>query len=313
MKFIDPFGLYLEGTRLTLGAQGEDVLLLQYRLQELGYIYEPFPEYGYFGPITESFVTRLKTLSGISDEGNNKGVVDKKMWRLLGLPFNKTLGEEFFGSSDTVSLGNKTIKFTIKGNNITIDYYPKFYINGSSSDDKYYIEEILLGIRDKWEKDNVYIQGVNANFKINIRSEVVTDKKYANLILNIKTGKVNGNVLGAINWDYKQKSRQIMTLNYENTAISLSRTTPDMLLRDLAAHEFSHVLGVFDAYSYILCPGATPDTSLLSENDIMRSKLNANMVIDDVVYEMVLYAWSYNKLQTFDNTIFGETSQAFYH
>ena len=261
----------------------------------------------------QNVVNKYKADEKLINTKGYEGAVNREMWQKLGLPFNKTLEEEFFGNSITLPEEKDTIQFTIKGNNITIDYFPKFYITGSSRDVKYYTEEIILGIRNHWEKNDVDIQGVKANFRVNIRSDVVYDKKYANVFLNVKAGENNGHVLGATIWDNREQSRLEMTLNHEADASMISSKTPDIALRNLAAHEFAHVLGVFDAYQYILAPGTPPDYSLLSDKDIMRGNLEDGMVIGDVVYEMVLYAWSHNKLQTFGNTVFGETSQALYH
>ena len=98
-----------------------------------------------------------------------------------------------------------------------------------------------------------------------------------------------------------------------------TKTTGDMF-SNRAAHEFGHVLGLFDAYGYgqhfplggAVLP-AVPITVEVPPNDVMRSEWNVHYKYTDSAYEMLLYAWSTSSLQLYTDSILGSQSQAFYH
>lgn len=85
-----------------------------------------------------------------------------------------------------------------------------------------------------------------------------------------------------------------------------------------AAHEFGHVLGLWDAYGYAehwkplgyVLPAAPADKA--SKNNVMRNPWWEQNDFEPIVYEMMLYAWSTDSLQVFSGNILGPTSNAFY-
>jgi len=82
-------------------------------------------------------------------------------------------------------------------------------------------------------------------------------------------------------------------------------------LANLAAHEFGHVLGIFDAYGYPLTREARPERA--DAYGVMRSALGYELNINDTEIKMMLYAFSRNRLQTYEYTAYsGEVSTVFF-
>lgn len=77
------------------------------------------------------------------------------------------------------------------------------------------------------------------------------------------------------------------------------------------AHEFGHVLGLFDAYGYIWTPEAP--IAKATEHGIMRSDYDYLPEVSDTDIEMMLYAWFTNSLQGYVDGILAPESQAFFH
>jgi len=112
---------------------------------------------------------------------------------------------------------------------------------------------------------------------------------------------------------YLYDVRESGIASYEN-----SGTFGDMF-SNVSAHEFGHVLGLFDAYGYgnrwkpleVVLP--TAQLSRASELSVMRSPWWKHFEYNDIEYEMLLYAWSTNSLQLYVDSVLGSLSQAFYH
>jgi hypothetical protein len=128
---------------------------------------------------------------------------------------------------------------------------------------------------------------------------------------------------------------------YDKTlAIAVPYKTTITNLQNLMAHEFGHVLGLFDAYSYsghisrflsnfissqtviditstivgdiIINPSANSERA--GANDMMRN----NNTVSPINITMVLWAWLRNKLQVYHPSILStlvraEESQTFFH
>lgn len=123
-----------------------------------------------------------------------------------------------------------------------------------------------------------------------------------------------------------------------NLRINL-RETDSHKVEIAARHEFSHVLGNFDAYGYnqnrvgefffkglehkyLDNPGNKDNPHILDSvsatnvMDFLRDDVNAEVEdkvkVEDINIEMMLFAFSENRLQSFYPSVVGGTSQALY-
>ena len=94
VMFVDPWGLFDYDDKLSYNqTYNEDVVALQERLVELGYMNAPADgEWGYFGPKTLSAVNQYKNDMGLWNFGEYEGVVGLTTWQSLGLIY-RTQGD----------------------------------------------------------------------------------------------------------------------------------------------------------------------------------------------------------------------------
>jgi RHS repeat-associated protein len=146
LLYVDPLGLFLQGTVLQIGANGDDVIDLTKALRNKGYISDNdfsliAPAYGtYTQPlanVVEKYINSFLYRSGnmtadekfVYNKALNKDYsMDQYVWRALGLPINNTLAEEFWSGT----IKNDILRMTLTGDKLTIEYFPKFYVQESS-------------------------------------------------------------------------------------------------------------------------------------------------------------------------------------
>ena len=351
IKYIDLTGMFLRGTVLEKGSQGENVTLLTNALLSIGInsdTWSPLPNL--FDTATQEMVEKYINgrvgvdraydayLTYYSSIGYYK--VDQFVWKSLGLPVNSTLEEEFWSGQK----GNSTISVSISGNTINIEYFPKFYVqeeytawrdvrrpNGSTvripetkiqtasqTDYDAYTKRIIAGF-EMWA-NSYYVQGTNVTVNVSVTPTQVTSKKDADVIVTTNK-EVASMVPTTIGWS----TSKIPEIDFNFGWGLFSRTDFDNVANN-AAHEFGHVLGIFDAYGYsshwgaygfgwladIWLPEARP--SRAPEYGVMRSPYNVkSAVFTGTEIEMLLYAWSRNELQLYEDSVLGSTSQAFFN
>ena len=339
IRWIDPLGLFLVGTVLKEGAIGIDVAQIHGYLLAKNYIDVNNPSGVQYTKETTNAVKLFQRDNNLPQTGN----VDYATWKAMGFDINNTLEEEFWSGKK----GNELISVSIKENTITIDYFPKIFIceerlhtvQGPNYEFSYFYEDsvsealyktyekrIVKGIQ-QWARNAVNIQGVEANVVVNVTPTKTTLRSKANLIYAID--KDTQNITPETLYWHTDVSPTIIL---EGIGKNQYYNGKDMVA-NMASHEFGHVLGIWDAYGYgthfvggdIMFPKAPSsimvpynrDSSLgkdqISTNSVMNSEWGINYEYEDLLYEMMLYAWKSDQLQIF-TPIFGhpDPSQALY-
>ena len=338
----------IDGTELKRGAISNDVIEARKALVKAdtdgSYMiaYQENPNLaGIFDYDMEKAVRRFQ-------EDNNlpaTGTIDAFTWLRLGLDYNTTLQEEFglshFVDPDNIFLPTPTINVGIRENEhgreeIVIQYFPVFYIQESylytfidesgqertkylrrPVDEKTYKDSVntfYKSIKEKWANLKVNIQGIEADVVLEMDESMRKGTTF-NHNVHIVFQDVDGqNVV----WDsFLWRKHKELEINLRPSSLSK--------LEEAARHEFGHVVGNFDAYGYnqndvgkFLFKGLehNPDGShvldSVSGNNIMDF-FDGKAAVEDINIEMMLYAFSENRLQPFYTSIVGGTSQAFYH
>ena len=258
------------------------------------------------------------------------GLIGKNTWRALEYAVGKN---ERATTEGEHTYGNDTIKVHQKGKTITVTYRPKVFVRMQFYDEYCYmmidspasrsvydtnVAAITEGFK-MWNGTYENVQGSTVEFNVNVYPTQVSAASYANLIVTTNINAVSqvsstwGNmILGSLG-----NSTPQMYLNFGGGYYSNSKYPYNK--KYTAAHEFGHVLGLFDAYSYkghLGCLGELvfPEArqSRVPNNGIMRdpSWPQSPPVIRGKDIEMVLYAWHENKIQFYENTPFGKESPA---
>jgi hypothetical protein len=249
--------------------------------------------------------------------------VDLNVWSSLGLSVNSTIEDEFW--SGAKGGGNTTV--TISGNDMVIDYYPKFYVreeymetvnaqssnsvigmpitNSKTASKAVYVGETSLATEGfkAWGKGGpYYIQGVGVNVSVNVHATEAKSVGEADVI--ITTNNTMRPVVPSVFFPgWSTENSQIIYLNY-----GLNDYSTNNAKKYTATHEFGHVLGLFDAYGYeqhlgglgevLVTPAARIDRA--PGDGVMRGTGNHDPVITATEIGMILQAWSRNKLQLYE-------------
>jgi hypothetical protein len=241
--------------------------------------------------------------------------VDLNVWSSLGLSVNSTIEDEFW--SGAKGGGNTTV--TISGNDMVIDYYPKFYVREEYMDrmdragtlkmravsEALYTYNTVLAVAgfEAWGKQGPYhIQGVEVNVSVNVHPSQAKSVNEANVI--ISTNNMDTPIVPAVffpGWDIANTHK--IYLNYGKQYYSTGDSR-----RWTATHEFGHVLGLFDAYGYGQHLGGLGEALVTKEADpgkapgdgVMRGTGYSDPAITANEIGMVLQAWSRNRLQLYE-------------
>lgn len=255
------------------------------------------------------------------------GDVDGDTWRALGLDIKETFEDAFkTWSGDWAGGGLSPIKMQLKGNTLTLDYSPLFYVtpdfgSGALTDEeiKYVIEQCVIGFKE-WE-GTYDVYGQPLELVLNVTPGITNYKLFADVKI-LPEDDLASMVPGCIIW----KPRSPFLGMYIKTDDPVN----DYWLDYSAMHEFGHVLGLFDAYGYgshtrgvtILgidisdwgdkyLPSAPYDRA--PSNCVMRSGWR----ISSTEIEMLLWGWKEQRLQLYTESILTRlgavVSQAFFH
>ena len=336
----------IDGTELKRGAISKDVIEARKALVKAdtdgNYMiaYQENPNLaGIFDYDMEEAVRRFQKDNNLPATGT----IDAFTWLRLGLDYNTTLQEEF-GLSHIVDPNNifsptPTVNVGIRENEhgreeIVIQYFPVFYIQGmrqfTTTDAlgqeytfnallpvdgetyKEYASTFYKSINEAWGNLTVNIQGIEADVVLEMDESMRKGTAWNNNV-HIILEKGQNIVWDAFLWRKDSDLR-----------INLREATPGDI-EEAARHEFGHVVGNFDAYGYnqndvgkFFFKGLehNPDGShvldSVGEKNIMDF-FNPEAKVEAINVEMMLYAFSENRLQPFYTSIVGGTSQAFYH
>jgi len=336
-KYTDPTGMFLRFMYISEGARGENVERINNALYSLknkcNERYLSDEEHDsmdkkYFGMETTGAVKKFQGDKGIKVTG----IVNETTWRKLGLSVNTTLEEEFKWPNDA----NATINVTIKGNNIDISYSPSVHIQ------REYFKKVVCDnpdVKDEYEvkttevlkpTDIVYsslvtkikngcaqwggsysLYGISSTVLVSVDVKNANSRLASNLII---TTNVKGNnfVPTTLFWCREKVPTMYLNLGYGRYWTDRHWTKPSASVENLVAHEFGHVLGVFDAYSYAANPTPARE-SRAPEKTIMWGTDTSELAVTPTEIKMVLYAFSRNVLQTYEYTWYGgEESTAFF-
>jgi hypothetical protein len=351
VNWVDPWGLFLKGTVLQVGARGEDVALLRDKMIGLGSydfnndnLSRYFLDYNYFDEglqmAVEDYYKRqladfdarlqvertygltlipkeLKKMNDYANEG--KYIVDVYLWDYLGLHKNTTLEEEFWSGTK----GNDVIKVTIKnGNDIIIDYFPTMLICGTdlTQSEK---TDIANAIKDgfmEWVGNDYEIQGIeDISVSVNYRPTILTTKgepdtetlAKANILVDMNSGAASMVTTTVLPLGWSRSNTPMMFLNLKG---EYSHTTWQNSIKMTAMHEFGHVLGLFDAYENAPLTQSIANEYRAKDADVMLNfaRDQYNQIVYGYNIAMVLYAFKNNQLQNFDNgSLYGVKSEIY--
>ena len=342
LKYIDPFGMIFEATVLIEGATGNDITGLNYYLFVNNYLNEYTYQYldtGRYGRATTQAIMAFQKAYNLSNAPNpgfsalrTDGSVDAATWRAMGFSVNKTLEEEFWRGKK----GNSTISVTIYSNIIKIDYNPKIFIteeytryikNFDPSGRAYYerfscvrrvsdslytkYEKLLTEGFKEWENagKQVFIQGVRAFVYVNVDFERVSKRSDANLKIDLDC-YFYSMVTSTLDWSTSKTPQ--MHLNF---GTSSGGTASDARVKQVAQHEFGHVLGLFDAYQNALYTNSIADIKYAKDEDVMLGgkKAKGAQTVYSYNIEMMLYAFKNNQLQNYANgSVAGVNSEVYF-
>jgi RHS repeat-associated protein len=326
--YIDITGRFLTGTILKERAYGTDVFMVNKYLLNSGYErYYTHLAIDYLNRYTSNTEIAIKAFqkdNGLKETGN----VDIKTWEKMGFSIKKTLEEEFWSGSK----GTDTLNVEVSGNDIVINYAPKIYISEDVTKERKiyrqggyhivytkceqpvdettynnYVKRVVDGLK-YWGKGNINIQGVSGNVSINVSPTRTFKKSKADIKLYINR-KGRGLALEAGWWSISRTASYTVPLGWKLFHEPNKNGVDNVAL--VNAHEFGHVLGVFDAYGYIWTPEA-PKTKA-TKHGIMRSDYGYLPEVSDTDIEMMLYAWFTNSLQGYVDGKLAPESQAFFH
>jgi len=330
--FTDPTGLYLVGMIISEGAKGTNAYRINEALVKKGYItgrQSREMNMQNYSSLTTAAVKRFQRDNNLAETGN----VNNATWLGLDLDINTTLAQEFFRGVR----GNSTISVSVSGDRITITYNPKVHIRK-----EYYVKiecvyrksretqpvDVRLSV-DLHHSDPEYqavLQKIDEGFKLWGGSyQIYTINATVNVFVNFThaSSRLDANL--EIRNDHEYYSMVPTTAAWQRTTTPIMKLNlgdggywnngiPTVRVTRIAAHEFGHVLGVFDAYRYLPWNPTAACTTKAPTNGIMRSDLANVPAITSTEILMMLYAFSRNTLQTYEHTLFGgEVSNAFFH
>ena len=170
------------------------------------------------------------------------GVIDATTWKAVGLKFNSNLQEQF-GHPNGYYVGGNTVRMAIKENTIEIRYSPKFYFDSSlcmtDKEKQTFIDNAIEGVK-RWA-GSYEVYGISTTINVTVDTPV-TVKTSSESNIYVKKGDVLATMVSdAVFWS---KSENLgITVRYEDKRYAWDAA-------NLIQHEFGHVLGLFDAYSY---------------------------------------------------------------
>lgn len=255
--------------------------------------------------------------NGSEKEIKNLKVIDSVTWSSFNLKVNKTLQEEY-GFKGTKYGDN--MSFSVVGNTITINYYPKLYVCGSVSLEPQYLNRRIIGYKyaltdeARWNKyadwiragleemfDNTTpIFGITPTINIKFNPEVALTKGEADFIVNAGPGRSH-----VANWK-SHKDSGILN-HYTNYWEGDKYEYDEVPFRRTAAHEFGHVLGLGDAY---LSDSRPVDNVDIFNNSLMKYQWDGYVVSGNDI-EMLLLSWKNNTKEKYSKGM--EGSQAFFY
>ena len=199
--------------------------------------------------------------------------------------------------------GKGALKMRLKDNTMTFDYRPAFYFDksyGFTDEEKQSMVEDCAACYQRWA-GTYDIRGHELTIEVNVTPEITDSKLCANVQFLPEFGVITTMVPGCLIWNRNRCS----TVYYR--AHDMYR-----LKSYVAAHEFGHVLGLFDAYGYdnhFAKYGAIGEWlgSLLPEATLDRAPSNCMMrggqYVSATEAEMLLYAWKNNRLQLYMRSV----------
>jgi len=173
------------------------------------------------------------------------------------------------------------------------------------------LESIRKGV-EMW-KGSHKIYRVSATVSVDFRPTKASSAMMADIVVTTNA-EFFSTVPGTFIWN--RYLTPTMNLNLGAGGYWDSNGDPTDAVAYIAAHEFGHVLGIFDTYRYPA--NMVPARPSRSANDgIMGDSIFLNgPTIRDTEIKMMLYAWDRNKLQAYEPTWYGfgnsEESVVFY-
>jgi RHS repeat-associated protein len=264
---------------------------------------------------------------------NFTDVVTVDVWRALGLKVNNTIEEEFFSGRR----GNDTLSVSISGNTVTIDYNPKIFIQANVGRSEYYqtpscerfpdLKHIHVSAADyssleqrivdgfmRWG-GTFSIQGETVTVVVNVNPTREINAARSDVRVNLHDEgllKVDGMVFWSLTWNVNTDAGIELWLDQEALDHDTGRKEWDYI-SNLVMHEFGHTLGLMDAYGAFYQPQAPASRVSKDTDTVMWNHYHAGSFPKDIEIEMLLYAWTRNKMQGFSQGPLGEDSQAFYN
>ncbi len=209
--------------------------------------------------------------------------------------------------------GNLTLKLHLEGNRVRIVYRPAIYFSGGFEGRAQMLLPLMLKGFQQWAGE-YEVFGVPATVEVAVQHRIQPHVLGADIFVNSFKGACS-RVPTASLW--RPGIRQRMILNFGWDAFGHQRCAAHWQenVVNLTAHEFGHVLGLFDAYGYrqhwqkvglgwaadVLLPAARP--SLAAPDGIMRSPYHKPAVVTGREIEMMLTAWKTGRLQLYENCI----------
>ena len=205
---------------------------------------------------------------------------------------------------DPQKMEYQAIQVSVKDNTVKVVAY--IYFTGDANEKlgdtgKTYAEIIEKGIEEKWSKEftgtkNDFGEGVKGKIETEVISMVpgkqyIVDPKQKFFEINVvdSDGVSNVNLSKAGNtWSINKTSDMKMTL-FSGFKGGPART--ETQLKNTAAHEFGHMLGLEDAYNYKVNNDISPVT------DIMRWRTVENPTVTNNDIKMMLNAATQDKWQ----------------
>ena len=192
---------------------------------------------------------------------------------------------------DQNKIRTEPVTVEIQGNDIIIKVYANFkgadetiYLGGSKT-----YEELAKEGFSKWA-GTYDVFGRKANVKVNIVDSdeaniLLPKQEFAKININNKTGRSSVNY-GWGSWSVTNSGT--MTVYTRTGEGSNERLRTETEFSNTVAHEFGHMLGLYDAYG----EGSRPEADIISEipkNDIMRSHWGSPTITGNDI-EMVILA-----------------------
>ena len=223
--------------------------------------------------------------------------------------------------------GNKTINVSIDGARITIRYSPKVYVQrgkskGSKaqpvSDEAYEacLAKVIPGFQ-LWAGDYRLRDLGDVTVDVVVRPTRVLTARKANLIITVDRERPSMVPIAFLSILWSPKIKPRVRLNVGGFYGLDDHTAT------LAAHEFGHVLGLFDAYGYRehwvrfglgrvadrLLPAARGERT--ESSGVMRCAWGQSPVISAREIEMMLRAFRTGRVQFYENCVLGRASRVF--